>query len=226
MLELAAASYPGVYRGLVIDNNDPEALGRVRLMVPQVSGEQVTGWAWPIGGGIGQINYPYGTFVTLSNQAISGTTTVSNWTLEDGNKTSVSGTKLYVEESGDYMLQFSVMLTRSSASSTTADVWVNKNGTAIPRSNSRVTISGSDAETLMTVAFILDLDAGDYIELVAYSPATNVSIVYHAASTGPAIPGVIATLSLIGKYKPKPNTPVWVTFEGGDPNFPLWMGAS
>ena len=38
----------GKYRGLVVDNNDPEQLGRLKLKVPSVMGKEVvTGWAAP-----------------------------------------------------------------------------------------------------------------------------------------------------------------------------------
>lgn len=37
----------GVYRGIVVDNADPLSKGRLRLKVPQVLIEEVTGWAWP-----------------------------------------------------------------------------------------------------------------------------------------------------------------------------------
>lgn len=41
-------NYPGVYRGVVVDNVDPKGLGRLRVMIPQVSGEAVTDWAWAV----------------------------------------------------------------------------------------------------------------------------------------------------------------------------------
>ena len=40
--------YPGFYRAVVVDNYDPKNLNRIRMIVPQVSGESVTDWAWPI----------------------------------------------------------------------------------------------------------------------------------------------------------------------------------
>lgn len=50
--------YYGKYRGLVVDNADPEQLGRLTLRVPSVLGaEVVTGWAMPCvpyGGDAGQ----------------------------------------------------------------------------------------------------------------------------------------------------------------------------
>jgi hypothetical protein len=40
--------YPGFYRGIVVDTSDPLEAGRIRMKVPQLFGEQVTNWAWPI----------------------------------------------------------------------------------------------------------------------------------------------------------------------------------
>ncbi|MCK4764131.1 MAG: hypothetical protein KAW12_18170 [Candidatus Aminicenantes bacterium] len=38
----------GKYRGFVVDNNDPEQMGRLKVMVPSVLGNDVvTGWAYP-----------------------------------------------------------------------------------------------------------------------------------------------------------------------------------
>jgi hypothetical protein len=42
-----AQRFFGVYRGIVFDNNDPTGEGRLRLQIPQVLAESVTGWAWP-----------------------------------------------------------------------------------------------------------------------------------------------------------------------------------
>ncbi len=36
----------GVYRGIVVDNQDPLNRGRLRVQVPQLFGTEVTGWAW------------------------------------------------------------------------------------------------------------------------------------------------------------------------------------
>jgi uncharacterized protein involved in type VI secretion and phage assembly len=40
-------TYYGKYRGFVVDNADPQMLGRVTARVPSVLGEEVSGWALP-----------------------------------------------------------------------------------------------------------------------------------------------------------------------------------
>ncbi|MCE9672836.1 phage baseplate assembly protein V [Myxococcus stipitatus] len=52
----------GKYRGIVEDRNDPEKLGRLKLRVPSLLGDAVTGWAWPsspyAGAGVGFVFVP------------------------------------------------------------------------------------------------------------------------------------------------------------------------
>jgi uncharacterized protein involved in type VI secretion and phage assembly len=50
--------FHGIYRGTVVDNDDPERMGRIRVRVPSVLGEEtVSGWAaacTPYGGAAGR----------------------------------------------------------------------------------------------------------------------------------------------------------------------------
>jgi uncharacterized protein involved in type VI secretion and phage assembly len=39
--------YPGKYLALVIDNADPKGLSRVRVQVPEIFGQEATGWCLP-----------------------------------------------------------------------------------------------------------------------------------------------------------------------------------
>jgi uncharacterized protein involved in type VI secretion and phage assembly len=47
LAQQAANQYYGKYRGVVVDNADPEKLGRLKLKVPSLLAEQVTAWALP-----------------------------------------------------------------------------------------------------------------------------------------------------------------------------------
>lgn len=221
----------GVYRGIIADSNDPEGRGRVKLIIPQVLGNSVTEWVDTNNGAVPNANMPYGTFITTATQTVTAADTatiVNNWQAEDVSKMHLSGTRMYAEETGDYLLIWSAMLNKANASSAEVDIWLKVNGQDVPNSNTRGHLSGSDAETVLTASLILDLNAGDYFEFAFSSPSNAVKIQYYAASstpTRPAVPGVIATVNLIGKWKPQPGTKSWVMFEAGDPNFPVWMGA-
>jgi len=54
--------YYGKYRGLVVDNDDPSQLGRLKARVPEVLGDVTSGWALPCtpyaGAGSGQYTVP------------------------------------------------------------------------------------------------------------------------------------------------------------------------
>ena len=52
----------GKYRGIVVDNDDPQQLGRLKAHIPEVLGEENSGWALPCvpyaGNGSGQYTVP------------------------------------------------------------------------------------------------------------------------------------------------------------------------
>jgi hypothetical protein len=52
VIERIEGRYHGKYRGEVTDNNDPDNLGRIRVKVPRLFGDEETGWALPA--------FPYG----------------------------------------------------------------------------------------------------------------------------------------------------------------------
>lgn len=39
--------HAGIYRAIVVDNEDPEQRMRLRVRVPGVTGDAVVGWVWP-----------------------------------------------------------------------------------------------------------------------------------------------------------------------------------
>lgn len=224
-------NYFGLYRGIVVDNNDPLDVRRIKLKVPQVFGEEITDWAWPVTGTVSQSKYPYGTFSSSQDQSVSAANTATVVTFnvnEDVNQTAiVDNSKITVYASGDYFFQFSAQFSRTSASTAQADVWIRKNGVDIPRTNSRVTLQGNPNEVLFTLNYILDLEENDYLEVVFSSADNTVKLEAHSSLTSPTrpdIPSIIASINLVGHFKPNIGTGVWAAFEGGDPNFPLWLG--
>ena len=40
--------FHGLYRGVVVDNRDPDKVRRLKVRVPQVTGDTVSTWCWPV----------------------------------------------------------------------------------------------------------------------------------------------------------------------------------
>ena len=47
MTTIAQESISGLFRGICVDNKDPDGVGRIRVQVPQVLGQYASGWAFP-----------------------------------------------------------------------------------------------------------------------------------------------------------------------------------
>jgi len=108
--------------------------------------------------------------------------------------------KVYVDRSANYNIQFSLQLYSSSASAKNVSIWLRVNGTDVPDSATVITITGNAVATVAAWNFVINLTAGDYFELMWAADSTNVTIKSSAASgVVPAIPGVILTVtSLVG----------------------------
>lgn len=149
--------YFGIYRGVVIDNNDPENLNRVRMVVPQVTSDNVTNWAMPCLPVTSNADHPDHLPHLASEVAL----------LLTSHAVSVSGTT----GSGG-----STPHTHSFSASTTASHVGNSN---------QLTHSHEDS------ADPLEVNGTEH------TPHRKV---------------------------PNLNQGVWAMFEGGDPNFPVWIG--
>jgi len=160
---------------------------------------------------------PYGVFYDTTDQTAVSTTTAYPITL---NSTSYSvgvgidtsnTSRIYVNTSGTYNIQFSAQLVNYSNQSEDIDIWFRKNGTNIADSNTRFGLAArkSPSDPYHTVAalnFFVVLSAGDYIELVwcsteAYTTAgTGAYLEHYVASsspTRPAIPSIIVTVTWV-----------------------------
>lgn len=161
----------------------------------------------PTTGQIGQASYiqllsasfDVGGFQT--NNTKSGSAGVSqsiDFEITDVSKgiTIVSNTQATVQNSGTYLLIFSAQL-ECSAGADTVWIWLKKNGTNVPESATKSVMQNNTAQT-MTVNFMLELVANDYIEVVWQNNAGNARILAEAASGNyPAIPAVILTINQI-----------------------------
>ena len=112
--------------------------------------------------------------------------------------TLVNNSKMTVEQSGTYNIQFSAQFDKSSANVEHAYIWLRKNGTDVPYSASQVAVQGSTAEFIAAWNFFGEAEAGDYFEVVG--SVTNTSVFLPAVAPSgvvPGIPSVILTITQI-----------------------------
>jgi len=237
-------SYPGIYRGYVIDTNDPKNAGRIRLVVPQVLGEEITTWAWPILGLASNYKVPYGSWTSSVTQTAS-TTSVNYAIAMDGDEgsygislvnpsTSTSGpytSYLFFKYSGTYNIQLSAQLysTVGGNSIADADIWMQINGTDVSSSVGSISVSAKNPFAIGSWNYIVKVNAGDKISFIwNANHAAPAYLQAAAAQAGPppqpSTPSFTVSAQLVGSFIPNAADPCWVMFEGGDPNFPLWLG--
>ena len=146
----------------------------------------------------------WGSFWSNQDQSAANTTTAYPITLNNTDPDStgvsvVSNSQITFANAGVYNIQFSAQADRVSGSgSDSIDIWFRKNGTDIPDSNTVVTVAGgaAAAKTVAAWNYMLNLSAGDYIELVWRTSDINLQLIHEAAATSPtrpAIPSVIVT---------------------------------
>jgi hypothetical protein len=231
--------YHGIYRGTVVATNDPSNLGRVTLTVPQVFGTEVTNWAYPILGVPVHSKFPYGNFHASTSQTITSTTTAYNVTIDtdDGSDfiflddTVPTNTHIHVKYAGVYNIQFSAQIANTSPSMYNANVWIRVNGVDVPASTGQLTVPGKhggiNGQLISSWNYLNKLNANDYVEFMWQAESTSVFMEVIDAGTTPVTPispSFAVTFTLAGGYTPLSGDSAWVMFEGGDPNFPLWLG--
>ena len=110
----------------------------------------------------------------------------------------VSSSRITFASGGAYVLSFSIQLESTSTSTEHVDIWLRKNGTDIPASNSRFGIparksAGIPAAMIATTPLTITVAANDYVQIMWCVSNTAVSIKYYpavaySAGVTPAIP--------------------------------------
>ena len=155
------------------------------------------------------MNNPHGAFYDSTDQAAANTTTayaVTFNTTDISNGVTLSNSsRLNVTDSGVFNIQFSIQLKNTTNDSHDVDIWFRKNGTNVDNSNSRYhpparKSTGDPSHMIAALNFFIELDAGDYVEIIYKVDNVNVTLEHFAAGsspTRPAVPSVIATVSFV-----------------------------
>lgn len=165
------------------------------------------------------INTPYNQFQSNTDQTAANVATAYAITYDvsdypDGISLSNSS-RINVTHEGIYLFNFSIQFQNDTNATENVDVWFRKNGTDIPNSNSQFSMparksAGIPASIIATTPFMIDLAAGDYIQIMWRPSVTTVTIQQLpavAASPGvtpaiPATPSVILTAQFVSAQFP------------------------
>jgi hypothetical protein len=122
--------------------------------------------------------------------------TFDSTSLTQGVSIGTPTSRVYVDRTGSYNIQFSLQLVSTNAASKDVYIWADVNGTSVPESATKLTMSGSSNAYVAAWNFVIRMSAGDYFRLMWSTSNTNVQIARIAASAPvPAIPSVILTVA-------------------------------
>jgi hypothetical protein len=240
----------GIYRGVVVDSNDPLEKNRLKVQVPQVTGTAVTNWAWPCltvaGVANSFANGSYGSFQSFVTQTTTANTATKmtlnqvdanngvTLTADTGETTNKS--KIVFEQAGLYNIQWSGQFQNADNQLHDAFIWIrtgNGSGANADVAGSTGYISipnkhgGEDGHTVSGWNYLLNVNKDDYLQFYWSTDSAQVSLQFYAAGTSPTRPttaSLIVTVDPVSTPLSAAGNGVWVMYEGGDPNFPVWMG--
>jgi hypothetical protein len=158
------------------------------------------------GGGFGGsgVNRFYGAFSDTTTQTASLTTAAyamkfNTTEIADG-VSIVSGSRITVANTGIYNVQFSAQMDKTTGAAAIVDIWLHYTGTNVPRTNTQVTIDGSQAKIVAAWNFLLPIVANDYVELMWRTNDVDARILYQTSSTSPTrpeVPSIILTVQQV-----------------------------
>jgi hypothetical protein len=146
-------------------------------------------------------NPRYGSFYDTTTQTAAAINTAYAMTfntsdLSFGVTRGTPTSRIYVDTPNVYNVQFSAQLDKTAGGVGSFWSWLRKNGTNIPDTTGHIRIQGNNAEVLAAWNYLVQLNAGDYIELMWEVDSTSVILLAEAATAvHPGIPSVILTVT-------------------------------
>ena len=143
----------------------------------------------------------YGSFYDTTDQTAAVINTAYGMTfnstdLSAGVTIGTPTSRVYVDTHNVYNIQFSAQFVNTAGGAHNVWVWLRKNGTDVANSTTTLRLQGNNAETVAAWNFLLDMNAGDYFELMWEVSDLAVALLADPASAvHPAIPTNIHTVT-------------------------------
>ena len=143
----------------------------------------------------------YGSFYDTTDQTAALANTAYGFTynttdLSQGVTIGSPTSRVYVDRPNVYNIQFSAQFINTAGGAHQIWVWLRKNGTDVPNSATALRIEGNNTEDVAAWNFLLQMNAGDYFELMWEVSNTSVSLhADPATAIHPDIPSIILTVT-------------------------------
>ena len=148
------------------------------------------------------VRHRYGSFYDTTTQTAAATNTAyamtfNNTQFSQGVTRETPTSRIYVDTLNIYNIQFSAQIVNTTGGGAhRAWIWLRKNGVDVPDSATAIRIQGNNTEAVAAWNFLLEMNQGDYFELMWAVDNTGVQLQTFAASGFyPAIPSVILTVT-------------------------------
>ena len=154
-------------------------------------------------GGGSNLQLPNGAWYDTTTQTRTAINTAkavtfnSNTLQNQITKDTVDTSKMYVDISGYYNIQFSAQISKASGGTAYIWIWPRVDGSDIPASASKVAVQGTAAESVPAWNFVLPMQAGSYFQLMWATDDAITLLAEAATAFAPAIPSVILTATFV-----------------------------
>lgn len=154
------------------------------------------------------IDCPNGLFFNTADQTFANINTaypvVFNQTYLNNAVSLVDSSKVTVSIGGVYNIQYSGQLLTSSGSAKTFYLWIRRNGVDIGYSTRGHTVDSNNQLNDVEWNFNIDLDVGEYVEIMASKTDAGIQLEAQTASSPhPGIPSSVLSINFIA---PLPDT--------------------
>jgi hypothetical protein len=144
----------------------------------------------------------YGSFYDTTTQTAAAINTAYAMTfntvdLSVGVTRGTPTSRIYVDTLNIYNIQFSAQIVNTTGGGAhRAWIWLRKNGVDVPDSATVIRIQGNNTEAVAAWNFLLEMNQGDYFELMWAVDNTGVQLQTFAASAFyPVVPSIILTVT-------------------------------
>jgi hypothetical protein len=144
----------------------------------------------------------YGSFSSTVSQTVLGANTptaITYNTTEIAQFTSFSGSRIFTSRTGVYRFTYSIQLDKTGLGVNRCEIYIAVNGTPVPRSGGQIVVAGNNGETFPFCEYIIQLTAGQYVEVFFNSSDATMTAQHFPAVIGqyPEIPSIISNIQQI-----------------------------